>query len=114
MTATGVGASHAAVDLDRLPFPVAGPGKCGGCHRQAALTFKRHGSANEGRRGPAATGSSSFDRALVRAVDELHRDAEISDRTWVELATRYDTKQLMDVVFSVGQYNRDVALKVLL
>ncbi len=56
-------------------------------------------------RGPEATGWSSFDRALVRAVDELHRDAEISDRTWAELAARYDTKQLMDVVFTVGQYN---------
>ena len=56
-------------------------------------------------RGPEATGWSSFDRVLVRAVDELHRDAEISDRTWAELAARYDTKQLMDVVFTVGQYN---------
>ena len=56
-------------------------------------------------RGPEATGWSSFDRALVRAVDELHGDAEISDRTWAELAARYDTKQLMDVVFTVGQYN---------
>ena len=25
--------------------------------------------------------------------------------TWDELAARYDTRQLMDVVFTVGQYN---------
>ena len=56
-------------------------------------------------RGPEATGWSSFDRALLRAVDELHRDADISDRTWADLSARYDTKQLMDVVFTVGQYN---------
>ena len=55
--------------------------------------------------GPGAAGWSSFDRTLLRAVDELRRDAEISDTTWNELAARYDTKQLMDVVFTVGQYN---------
>ena len=56
-------------------------------------------------KGPDAVGWSSFDRALLRAVDELHRDAYVSDRTWAELDAQYDTKQLMDVVFTVGQYN---------
>ena len=56
-------------------------------------------------RGPEAPGWASFDRTLLRAVDELHRDAEIGDRTWADLAARYDTKQLMDVVFTVGEYN---------
>ena len=55
--------------------------------------------------GPVAAGWSSFDRSLLRAADELHRDAYISDRTWAELGARYDTKQLMDVVFTVGEYN---------
>lgn len=55
--------------------------------------------------GPGAAGWSSFDRALLRAADELHRDAYISDQTWAELGARYDTKQLMDVVFTVGEYN---------
>ncbi len=55
--------------------------------------------------GPEAVGWSTFERALLRAVDELHRDAYISDRTWAELDARYDTKQLMDVVFTVGEYN---------
>ena len=56
-------------------------------------------------RGPADGGWSSFDSALLRAVDELHRDAYISDGIWAELDARYDTKQLMDVVFTVGEYN---------
>ena len=55
--------------------------------------------------GPEAAGWSSFERTLLRAADELDRDASISDRTWAELDARYDTKQLMDVVFTVGEYN---------
>lgn len=56
-------------------------------------------------RGPEDAGWSSFDTALLRAADELHDDAYISDGTWAELDARYDTKQLMDVVFTVGEYN---------
>ena len=56
-------------------------------------------------KGPDADGWAPFDSALLRAADELHSDSEVSDRTWNELATRYDTKQLMDTVFTVGQYN---------
>ena len=42
---------------------------------------------------------------LLRAADELHHYSCISDGTWAELAKRYDTLQLMDVVFAVGQYH---------
>ena len=70
--------------------------------RQAGLTDEEIVWITQG---PDALGWSSFDRALMRAVDELNRDAEISDRTWEALAARYDRKQLMDVVFTVGQYN---------
>tara|TARA_B100000029_G_scaffold303287_1_gene296108 strand:+ start:134 stop:670 length:537 start_codon:yes stop_codon:yes gene_type:complete len=70
--------------------------------REAGLTDVEIQRITEG---PDAVGWSSFDRTLLRAVDELRRDAEISDTTWAELAARYDTKQLMDVVFTVGQYN---------
>ena len=55
--------------------------------------------------GPDAAGWSTFDSALLRAVDELHNDSEVSDATWAELSGRYDTRQLMDLVFTVGQYN---------
>jgi 4-carboxymuconolactone decarboxylase len=56
-------------------------------------------------RGPEAEGWSDFDRTLLRAVDELHDDSFLSDQTWSALAERYDTQQLMDLVFTVGQYH---------
>jgi alkylhydroperoxidase family enzyme len=54
-------------------------------------------------RGPDA-GWSPVEAALLRAADELHRDARIGDPTWAVLSADYDTKQLMDIVFTVGQY----------
>jgi alkylhydroperoxidase family enzyme len=56
-------------------------------------------------RGADAPGWSELDRALLRATDELHRDAFISDTTWQALSAHLDTQQLMDLVFTVGQYN---------
>lgn len=55
--------------------------------------------------GPDAAGWSEFDAALLRAADELHDEACISDATWAALRTRYDDKQMMDVIFAVGQYH---------
>ena len=55
--------------------------------------------------GPDAQGWSPFDATLLRAADELHADAFISDATWATLSEKYNTQQLMDVVFTVGQYN---------
>ena len=57
------------------------------------------------KQGPDAEGWSDHERALLRATDELHADAFISDETWSALAASYDTRQLMDVVFAAGQYN---------
>jgi 4-carboxymuconolactone decarboxylase len=54
--------------------------------------------------GPAAKGWAPSDVAILRAVEELHYDAFISDATWTALATRFDTRQLMDLVFTVGAY----------
>jgi hypothetical protein len=42
---------------------------------------------------------------LVRATDELHADACLSDATWQALSATYNQQQLMDLVFTVGQYN---------
>jgi alkylhydroperoxidase family enzyme len=55
--------------------------------------------------GPDAAGWSELERALLRATDELHADAFISDATWAALAAHLDTQQLMDLIFTVGQYN---------
>ena len=55
--------------------------------------------------GPEAKGWSNFEQALIRAVDELHTNAFISDDTWNALSEKYDTKKLIDLIFTVGQYN---------
>jgi 4-carboxymuconolactone decarboxylase len=54
--------------------------------------------------GPNANGWAAREAALLRAVDELHADQFISDATWRELSAHFDTRQLMDLVFAVGQY----------
>ena len=55
-------------------------------------------------KGPDAPGWSALDALLLRATDELHKDKHISDATWRGLDERYDDRQMMDVVFTVGQY----------
>jgi 4-carboxymuconolactone decarboxylase len=54
--------------------------------------------------GPDAAGWSEESRAVLRAADELRREAFITDRTWAVLAKRYDVKQLIEIVFTVGGY----------
>ncbi|HEY8492564.1 MAG TPA: carboxymuconolactone decarboxylase family protein, partial [Myxococcota bacterium] len=44
------------------------------------------------------------DRALLRAVDELHGDAFVSDPTWAALTRHFSTQQILDLIFAVGQY----------
>lgn len=56
-------------------------------------------------RGPKASGWNTFEAALIKAVDELYYDAIISDSTWKELASKYNEQQLLDIIFTVGQYN---------
>jgi len=55
--------------------------------------------------GPDAPGWDPVDADLVRAVDELHADACIADRTWQRLSAQFSKDQLMDVVFTVGCYD---------
>ena len=55
--------------------------------------------------GPDDPGWSDFERALLRAVDELLSDARIGDGTWSALAEEFGERQLMDVVFTVGMYD---------
>ncbi|MDA1077312.1 MAG: carboxymuconolactone decarboxylase family protein [Proteobacteria bacterium] len=55
--------------------------------------------------GPATPDLSELDRLLLQACDELHADAFVSDETWKGLSGHLNQQQLMDVVFTVGQYN---------
>jgi 4-carboxymuconolactone decarboxylase len=44
------------------------------------------------------------DEALLRATDELLDTYRISDATWATLAERFDTTQLLELLFVVGTY----------
>ena len=64
-------------------------------------------SAEEIRRiksGPDAPGWSEEHAAVLRAADELRREAFISDRTWATLAKYYDTKGLIEIIYTSGGY----------
>lgn len=52
----------------------------------------------------AAVWSDPHERQLLQAADQLHRHTMLDDAAWNALAERYDRRQLMDVVFTVGQY----------
>ena len=54
--------------------------------------------------GAEASGLDPFESTLLRAVDELHANSVIADSTWRALAERYTTEQLMDFLFTAGQY----------
>ncbi|MFQ5825685.1 MAG: carboxymuconolactone decarboxylase family protein [bacterium] len=48
---------------------------------------------------------SIAEAALIDATDELYNDAIISDATWKTLSEHYTEKQLIDIIFTIGQYN---------
>ena len=54
--------------------------------------------------GPDAPGWQPREAAVLRAADELRRDACVSDPTWAELVRHFETRQLLDLVFAIGQY----------
>ncbi len=55
--------------------------------------------------GPDVPGWSDLQVALLRAADELHEQARLSDDTWDALARHYDEQQLIEVCMVVGQYH---------
>jgi alkylhydroperoxidase family enzyme len=55
--------------------------------------------------GPDAPGWTPFEATLLRAADELLDDAMLSDATWRALGEGYDSRQRLDLIFTVGQYN---------
>jgi alkylhydroperoxidase family enzyme len=54
--------------------------------------------------GSDAPGWSEHDQAILRAAEELHADAMISDTTWATLAKRLDERQLIELPIVIGQY----------
>lgn len=70
--------------------------------RAAGVTDEDIGRIKDG---PGAPGWSELDAALLCAADELHSDSMISDATWQALSGHYNNEQLIDLVFTVGQYH---------
>ena len=55
-------------------------------------------------KGPQA-GWNRHEAALLQAADDLFENSVVSDETWQTLSERYNTQQMMDLVFTIGQYN---------
>ena len=54
--------------------------------------------------GPGSSGGDSLDTALLRAADELFENDVVTSETWAALAKGLDTRQLFDVMITVGGY----------
>src|SRR6185295_18415629 len=54
--------------------------------------------------GAAADAWDPFEKAILRASDELYRDGVVSDATWKTLAAQYDTGLMMSAVFTTSDY----------
>lgn len=70
--------------------------------RDAGLTDEEVGRIAYG---PDAPLWSPLEAAILRAVDELTLDGGISASTWEVLAAEFDTRQLLDLVFTAGGYD---------
>jgi alkylhydroperoxidase family enzyme len=55
--------------------------------------------------GPDDPGFSAPDAALLRAADELHADAKISDVTFAALRESYEEEGLIEITMLVGHYH---------
>ncbi|MDQ3756542.1 MAG: carboxymuconolactone decarboxylase family protein [Actinomycetota bacterium] len=55
--------------------------------------------------GPDDPAWTPVESAVLRAADELHADACISDDTWAALAEHFDDRQLIELCMLVGQYH---------
>lgn len=67
----------------------------------AGMTLAQIAAIGEG---PDAPGWNDDDRAVLRACDELHATSRITDATWAALERQFSRHQIMDLVFTIGQY----------
>ena len=55
--------------------------------------------------GPADPGWSRRDSLLLQLVDELEWDLDLTDETWAALQQYLSAEQVIDCIFTVGQYH---------
>jgi 4-carboxymuconolactone decarboxylase len=70
---------------------------------KAGLTMDEIAAIRDGWRSPVWDDKEE-DRAVLRSVDELVQDQRIGDEAWAALSRRFDKRQLMDFLFTVGNY----------
>jgi 4-carboxymuconolactone decarboxylase len=54
--------------------------------------------------GTSSPGWTDFERSLIKMVDELRYEGQISDSTWTALRARYSREQTLDALYTAGQY----------
>lgn len=54
--------------------------------------------------GSSAPGWDDHERAIVRAAEELHENAMVSDATWAQLSSRLNDHQLVELLILIGQF----------
>jgi len=54
--------------------------------------------------GSTAPEWNEHERAILCAVEELHADSMVSDKTWEQLAKRFDEHQLVELLVLIGQF----------
>lgn len=82
--------------------------RCGYAWAQHARISKRIGALGEDEIA-ALDSSNSFawdakDAVLIGACDDCARSMQIGERAWTSLARYYSEKELLDIVFTIGQY----------
>lgn len=99
-------ARHRELAILRTGWLLGAPYEWGehvGIGKRAGLTATEIERVTQGSEAPDW---SAEDRAVIRAAEELRRDAMISDSTWAELAAFLDESQLIELPYLIGNYTK--------
>ena len=66
------------------------------------LSMDEINAVKEGSAGPASW--TDHEKHVLRACEELHDQVCLSDETWAGLSASMTTQQILDLVFTCGQY----------
>lgn len=69
--------------------------------KREGITAAEIEAIKQGPKGPW----SADDAVLLQAVDDLFESSVLSDASWDVLTKHYSTEQMIDLVFTIGQYN---------
>lgn len=69
----------------------------------AGMTMEEVAGIRDGPDGAIWDGKEA-DRAVLSTVDELWEGSQVSDATWAALSRHFSRQQIMDLVFTIGNY----------